>query len=180
MVAGLKKGGDLLVEKLPNAAPGAPPAEAVAEGASDQPKAVITHDLFPPGVAISSPPSTKTSGTRFGAAAGSKHPSTPGRKRKSKCHYCRNVFEDWRRCTYWNERGIQCRKVFCHACVEAHATLDEVQRESEADWHCPSCLGTCQCAACAKKRERDAKFQERGFRETSKRIRMSANVTLPY
>mmetsp|Transcript_361 Transcript_361/g.709 ORF Transcript_361/g.709 Transcript_361/m.709 type:complete len:450 (+) Transcript_361:664-2013(+) len=84
-----------------------------------------------------------------------------------KCHHCKITTTHYRNCNYWKLTG-KCRKIYCIDCLSSKYTLGNDKDVSgvsiddivncpayDAEWHCPSCLGTCQCIACVKERKKE-------------------------
>jgi len=80
-----------------------------------------------------------------------------------KCHYCKKVRSDFIPCTYWHINGKQCKKSFCLACIAANPIFNKIS-EGGKEFHCPSCVGTCDCETCLRFQE-----QERLNARSSKR-----------
>ena len=127
------------------------------------------------------------------AKAQAKRPAKPsnsskGRPSKKKCHDCRNATTRYRSCSYWKLTG-KCKKSFCIDCLSSKYTLgDDVKSPTnedgvsldeiimcaalDAEWHCPSCLGTCMCNLCVKERKREEereKVRDDAERKSSRR-----------
>ena len=106
-----------------------------------------------------------------------------------KCHHCRDTNAEYRKCNYWNLSGSKCGKVFCITCLSSKYTLgDDVAHPSnpngvtleeildrpslDREWHCPSCLGPCQCKTCVRQRQREeekVKSREEAERKSSRK-----------
>jgi len=72
--------------------------------------------------------------------------------RSRKCHFCDSWSIIHRRCTYWHKNGTQCRKSFCLKCLTENPNFEQEASSTEEQWHCPSCLGHCECHKCKKLR----------------------------
>mmetsp|Transcript_24793 Transcript_24793/g.37022 ORF Transcript_24793/g.37022 Transcript_24793/m.37022 type:complete len:555 (-) Transcript_24793:1283-2947(-) len=75
----------------------------------------------------------------------------PKMKPPRKCHHCKETTAEYSVCGYWFVSGNRCRKNFCKSCLAIY----DMESSEKDDWHCPSCLGICKCAACVKGRERE-------------------------
>mmetsp|Transcript_37790 Transcript_37790/g.55278 ORF Transcript_37790/g.55278 Transcript_37790/m.55278 type:complete len:449 (-) Transcript_37790:182-1528(-) len=95
---------------------------------------------------------TDTPSTSSAAKKKKRRKSTQSRK----CHDCKKPSSDHRRCHFWFMNGTKCGKVYCQKCLAGKYGLKEKFEDllSDADWHCPACLGTCTCKACVRLRER--------------------------
>ena len=97
------------------------------------------------------------------------------RRKPTKCHHCRNTTNQFRRCSYWNVNGRQCRLGYCQRCLED--IYDHVSRHgpwdqclSDKEWHCPSCQDSCQCQPCVIRRKKEEKrMSKMGDRERRSR-----------
>ena len=114
-----------------------------------------------------------------------------------KCHYCRKPSIRYRNCNYWSLTGVKCLKKFCIDCLSSKYTLgDDIKSTTnpsgksieeiilnpklDAEWHCPSCLGTCQCDACVTQRKKDAereRIKNEAARKSSRRAAMGNNYS---
>ncbi|KAL7492842.1 hypothetical protein ACHAWT_005385 [Skeletonema menzelii] len=99
----------------------------------------------------------------------------PKPRSMKKCHDCRKSSNRHRVCNYWKLTGFtgaKCGKAFCIDCLTSKysvgddvkpdgKTIEEIMKDSTLDieWHCPSCLGACQCHVCVAQRKRE---EERG------------------
>jgi len=92
-----------------------------------------------------------------------------------KCHDCRKSSNRHRVCNFWKLSGFtgaKCGKVFCIDCLtskysvgdDVHGSknpdgksIEEIMRDPtlDSEWHCPSCLGVCQCHVCVAHRKRE-------------------------
>jgi hypothetical protein len=81
-----------------------------------------------------------------------------------KCHYCKKARADYIPCTYWHVNGKQCKKSFCLACIAANPRFNKIS-DGGNDFHCPSCLCTCDCESCLRFRE-----QKRQSARVSRRL----------
>jgi hypothetical protein len=99
----------------------------------------------------------------------------PKPRNMKKCHECKNSSNRHRVCNYWKLSGFtgaKCGKVFCIDCLTSKYSagddvlgpskpdgtpIEEIMMNStlDSEWHCPSCLGTCQCNACVVQRKRE-------------------------
>jgi len=106
-------------------------------------------------------PSSQTSNTE----SRSKGKSMKGKNKAArKCHYCRQSVTSFNTCGYWHITGNKCKKIFCSDCLPKFGMVITLN----SDWHCPSCVGKCDCSTCAKERERES------MRNASKRRRLRA------
>jgi len=64
-----------------------------------------------------------------------------------KCHYCKVLKPDYLSCTFWHINGRQCKKHFCKACLQNNPKFED---KVQSDWHCPACLGVCDCDTCGR------------------------------
>ena len=114
-----------------------------------------------------------------------------------KCHYCRKPSIRYRNCNYWSLTGVKCLRKFCIDCLSSKYTLgDDVKSATnpngksieeillnpklDAEWHCPGCLGTCQCDACVTQRKKDEereKIKNEAARKSSRRSAMGNNYS---
>ena len=135
----------------------------------------------------SSPPATA-------AAAAKKMPKPRATK---KCHECRKSTNRHRVCNFWKLSGFtgaKCGKVFCIDCLTSKYSvgddvrgdpstpngndIEEIMRNSNLDseWHCPSCLGVCQCHVCVAQRKREEEREKnRGDGERKSQRRATAH-----
>ena len=93
-----------------------------------------------------------------------------------KCHDCKNSSNRQRVCNYWKLTGFtgaKCGKVFCLDCLtskysmgddvrgpskpDGKLTIEEIMSNTvlDSEWHCPSCLGICQCSVCVVHRNKE-------------------------
>lgn len=107
-----------------------------------------------------------------------------------KCHDCKKQSNKYRNCNYWKLSGNKCGKAFCTNCLSSKYSLgndvlspsnpsgipiDEIVMcvALDVEWHCPSCLGSCQCSTCVKLRkkeeEREKSRLEASSRKSSRR-----------
>jgi len=136
----------------------------------------------------SSPPATAA------AAAAKKMPKPRATK---KCHECRKSSNRHRVCNFWKLSGFtgaKCGKVFCIDCLTSKYSvgddvrgdpstpngndIEEIMRNSNLDseWHCPSCLGVCQCHVCVAQRKREEEREKnRGDGERKSQRRATAH-----
>lgn len=101
---------------------------------------------------------------------------TPKPRAVKKCHDCRKSSNRHRVCNFWKLSGFtgaKCGKVFCIDCLtskysvgdDVHdgskksngKSIEEIMKDPALDfeWHCPSCLGVCQCHVCVAHRKRE-------------------------
>ena len=98
-----------------------------------------------PHVAQAKAPPAKAVQTKATQAKVAKKP----KPQKRKCHYCKLSKANCATCTYWRPNGRQCKKRFCEDCIQSNSNF----QKNSFDWHCPICLGVCDCDACNKARE---------------------------
>jgi hypothetical protein len=121
-------------------------------------------------------------------AGPSSKPTSLGRAPK-KCHDCKETTSHYRKCSYWQVNGNKCGKFFCVECLSSKYTLgddvlsdnntngipiDEIvkNKKYDAEWHCPSCLKTCLCASCVKRRhfeDEKERVRKQGERRSGRR-----------
>ena len=80
----------------------------------------------------------------------------PKRGQGVSCHQCKTNKEPSTLlfCANREEKGVRrrrCRKKYCESCLRRSYPLSVLVREEGRDWHCPSCVGVCCCAACQRK-----------------------------
>jgi len=76
-------------------------------------------------------------------------------KQFRKCHDCKVMTSDFRKCHFWLASGIKCRKSYCKECLVSKYKVDDFDLfPNKEGWHCPACLGTCQCIPCVKEQEK--------------------------
>lgn len=106
-----------------------------------------------------------------------------------KCHDCRKSSNRHRVCNYWKLTGFtgaKCGKTFCIDCLtskysvepDGNKTIEEIMNDStlDSEWHCPSCLGTCQCHVCVAQRKREEEREKnRGDSERKSQRRTTAH-----
>ena len=72
-----------------------------------------------------------------------------------KCHYCKNLCSEYLRCHFFFVNGNKCGKIFCKECmISKFQVIDYNTCVGDSEWHCPSCLGQCDCTICVKNRAR--------------------------
>ena len=126
------------------------------------------------------------------AAVKKKMPKPRGMK---KCHDCKTPSNRHRVCNFWKLSGftgVKCGKTFCIDCLTSKysvgddvgdsrpdsKTIEEILADStlDSEWHCPSCLGTCQCHVCVAQRKREEEREKsRGDRERKSQRRTTAH-----
>ena len=143
-------------------------AEAKAAGAvaaaaaAPLSKPLPRHNLFAPSSSREDSPPAAPMQKDVGAMSAIRKPrrTREPRRKPTKCHHCRNTTNQFRRCSYWNANGRQCRLGYCQRCLEDiydHATQHGPwdQCLSDKEWHCPSCQDRCQCQPCAIRRKKE-------------------------
>jgi hypothetical protein len=94
-------------------------------------------------------------------------------RKSRRCHLCKEQKFDFMPCSYWHVTGKQCKKTFCLGClkeIDGFSHLDHVK--DGKDWHCPACLGKCNCPNCIRSRSRERSSREKE-RQASSHIRPS-------
>ena len=127
------------------------------------------------------PNSSPTSSAAFAAFFAANY--KPKRGQGVSCHQCKTnkdpnllLF-----CGNRAEKGVRkrrCRKKYCETCLRRSYSLAVLVREDDKDWHCPSCLNACCCAACQR---RDSPMDSEGTHGSdgaSEQLAMSP-MTLP-
>ena len=129
------------------------------------------------------PANTKKSYTASSRAPKSRPPR--------KCHDCKESTTQYRQCNYWKLSGNKCGKSFCINCLSSKYTLGEdalspfnpdgipieeivMCSSLDVEWHCPSCLGTCECIACVRQRKKDVERGGSQWEKLRKSSRRSA------
>ena len=56
--------------------------------------------------------------------------------------------------------GARCRKSYCRQCLEGRYNhrseySDWNDQMTDGEWHCPGCLGFCECPPCSRQRGRE-------------------------
>ena len=81
----------------------------------------------------------------------------PKRGQGVSCHQCKTNKDPSTLlfCGNREEKGVRrrrCRKKYCQSCLKRTYPLEVLMRqEGRGEWHCPSCVGQCCCAACQRK-----------------------------
>ena len=140
-------------------------AAAAAPAAASLSKPLPRHNLFAPSTPREDPaPQAMPPAAPMPKDSSAQNPrkTREPRRKPTKCHHCRNITNQFRRCSYWNVNGRQCRLGYCQRCLEdiydhvaKHGPWDQCL--SDKEWHCPSCQDSCQCQPCAIRRKKEEK-----------------------
>ena len=139
-------------------------AAGAAAAAASWSKPLPRHNLFAPSSSREDSPPAAPMQKDLSAMSAIRKPrrTREPRRKPTKCHHCRNTTNQFRRCSYWNANGRQCRLGYCQRCLEdiydhttQHGPWDQCL--SDKEWHCPSCQDSCQCQPCAIRRKKEEK-----------------------
>jgi len=96
-----------------------------------------------------------------------------------KCHLCKKTSSNYHRCHFFFVNGNKCGKVFCHTCLTEKFEYSQEKYDDcigDQEWHCPSCLGKCNCVTCVRNRA----WSERQTSTLSRRSKTRSSVESAY
>ncbi len=126
---------------------------------------------------ISKPSSSVSNVSKKAPSAAVAPKKIPKPRAVKKCHDCRKSSNRYRVCNFWKLSGFtgaKCGKVFCIDCLTSKYSVGDDDgskpdgKSIDSEWHCPSCLGVCQCHVCVAHRQREKNRRDGGRKSQRK------------